>query len=482
MSGKSTFITLLFSLFVLSMSAQEIWSLQQCVKYAQQNNISVKQAQATIQSNELTLKQNQYNRLPSLNGSANYGYNFGLSVNPLTNTLTNISSGFNNLGLSASVTVFAGNQVNNNIKQSKMLLQAAQLDAADTENTLALNVATAYLNILLGEEQLENARKQLELSQAQLEQIDRLIKAGSRPENERYDILSQIARNEQTIIEAENTIALNYLNLKQLMNLDPNTDIRIERPEITAPTSSDPDQFVLNQVFATALTTQPQIRANDLRMQGAEVGVDIAKSGYYPSISLFGNLDTRFSTQGIQAVEDANGNIVTFTQRVSDDVFINGEPSVLGQDVTRPITEDAPYFDQLNNNFGQNFGINMRVPIFNNFQTKIGVQRARLNMITTEVQNEQARQQLKTNIQQAIANARAAKRSFDAAQRAVDASQIAFDNAQRRFELGAINTFDFTTARNNLDQAQIGLIQAKYQYFFNTKVVEFYLGQEIVID
>lgn len=446
MSGKLTFITLLFALLVTSVSAQETWSLQQCVNYAQQNNISVKQAQATIQSNELTLKQNQFNRLPSLNANANYGYNFGLSVNPLTNTLTNVSIGFNNIGVSAGMTVFAGNQINNNIDQSKMLLQAAQLDAADTENTLALNVATAYLNILLGMEQLENAQKQLELSQAQLDQIDRLIRAGARPENERFDLLAQIARNEQTIIDAENTIALNYLNLKQLMNLDPATDLQIQRPEVTVP-AQDPDEFALNEVYTSALGTQPQIRANDLRMQGAEVGVDIAKGAYFPTVSLFGNMDTRYSTEG---------------------------RNVMGEKET--------YFNQLNNNFGQNFGVSMRVPIFNNLQNRIGVQRARLNVITTEVQNEQARQTLKTNIQQAIANARAAKRSYAAAERSVEAAQIAFDNAQKRFELGAINTFDYTTARNNLDQAQISMIQAKYQLFFNTKVVEFYLGREITID
>jgi len=475
MSGKLTLITLLFAALTAQLSAQETWSLQECINYARQNNLQVKQAQATVQSNELTLKQNRFNRLPNLRASGNYGNNFGLSVNPLTNTLTNVSIGFNNLSLTAGMTVFSGNQINNRIKQSKMLLEAAQLDAADTENTLALDIATAYLNILLGQEQLENAETQLELSQAQLDQIDRLIRAGARPENERFDLLAQIARNEQTIIDAENSIALNYLSLKQLMNLDPNTEMQIASPEVTIP-AQDPDEFNLNEVFIAALGTQPQIRANDLRMQGAEIGVDIAKGAYYPTVSLFGNLDTRYSSEGQQPTGEVN--IV----RQSTDVIINGEPSVLEQDVPRPVFEKSPYFDQLNNNFGQSFGISVNVPIFNNLQNRIGVQRARLDVVTTEVQNEQVRQQLKTNIQQAIANARAAKRSYDAAERSVEAAQIAFDNAQKQFELGAINTFDYTTARNNLDQAQISLIQAKYQLFFNVKVVDFYLGRPIVIE
>ncbi len=475
MSGKLTLITLLVAALTAQISAQETWTLQECINYARQNNLQVKQAQATVQSNELTLKQNQFNRLPNLRASASYGNNFGLSVNPLTNTLTNVSIGFNNISVSAGMTVFSGNQINNRIKQSKMLLEAAQLDAADTENTLALDIATAYLNILLGQEQLENAETQLELSQAQLDQIDRLIRAGARPENERFDLLAQIARNEQTIIDAQNSIELNYLNLKQLMNLDPNTDMQIASPEVTIP-AQDPDGFNLNEVFVAALGTQPQIRANDLRMQSAETGVDIAKGAYFPTVSLFGNLDTRYSSEGQQPTGEVN--IV----RQSTDVIINGEPSVLEQDVPRPVFEKSPYFDQLNNNFGQSFGASVNIPIFNNLQNRIGVQRARLDVITTEVQNEQVRQQLKTNIQQAIANARAAKRSYDAAERSVEAAQIAFDNAQKQFELGAINTFDYTTARNNLDQAQISLIQAKYQLFFNVKVVDFYLGRPIVIE
>ncbi len=476
MFRKTLLITLTLTFVFVTVVAQETWSLQQCVLYATQNNLLVKQAQATIQSNELTLKQSQFNRLPNVSASASYGYNFGLSVNPLTNTFSNQSIGFNNISLTAGIQVFGGNQINNSIKQNKMLLEAAQLDASTTINNLSLDIATAYLNILLGEEQLENARKQLELSQAQLNQIDRLINAGSRPENERFDILAQVARNEQTIIEAQNTIAIGYLNLKQLMNLDPNMDIRIQRPEMNIPADVDPDAFSLNEVYTAALGTQPQIRASDLRLEGAQVGVDLAKGALFPTLNLFGNLDSRYSTEGQEPTGDFR--VVRQTQQV----FVDDTPVTIAQDVQVPIFEKSPYFDQLNNNFGQSFGASLRIPIFNNLQNRIGVQRARVNVLTSEVQNQQTRQQLKTSIQQAIANARAAKRSYDAAQRSVEASQIAFDNAQKRFELGAINTFDFTTARNNLDQAQISLIRAKYQYIFNVKVVEFYLGKEIKID
>lgn len=469
-----TAFVLLLTIFALQ--AQETVSLQQAIQYAQQNNLSVKSAQATIQTNQLNLKQDQFNRYPTLNASASYGYNFGLSVNPLTNTFSNQSIGFNNVGLSSTVTVFAGGQLNNNIKQSKFLLEASKLDASSTLNTLGLDVATAYLNILLGQEQLENARQQLALSQAQLEQIDRLIRAGSRPENERFDLLAQIARNEQTVIEAQNTIDIGYLNLKQLMNVDPNMDVRIQRPEVNIPADANPETFNLNEIYTTALGTQPQIKASDLRVQGAQAGVDAAKGALFPRVTLFGNLDSRYSTEG----QEPTG--VVITERRESPVLINNEPAILGQDARIPVFEKSAYFDQLNNNFGQSFGVSLNIPIFNNLQNRIGVQRAQVQVLTAEVTNQQVRQQLKTNIQTAIANARAAKRSYDAALRSVEANQVAFNNAQKRFDLGAINSLEYTTARNNFDQAQISLIQAKYSYIFNVKQVEFYLGREIKLD
>lgn len=445
MLKKLSIVSFTILLAVATLQAQENLSLQQAIQYAQQNSLSVRSAQATIQTNQLNLKQSQFQRVPTLNLNSTYGYNFGLSINPITNERINQTNSFNSIGADASVTIFAGNQINNGIKQDKLFLEAAKLDLSSTTNNLAIDVATAYLNILLGEEQLALARQQVALSQAQLDQINKLIQAGSRPENERYDILAQIARNEQSAIQAENTIANAYLSLKQLMNVDPNTDVRVQRPEIEIPADVNPDQFILNEVYATALSTQPQIRANDLRLQAAQVGVSISKGALFPTVSLFGSLDSRYG-------------------------------------YSPDFPDQESYFSQLKNNFGQGFGVNLRVPIINNLRNRIGLELSEVEVLNSEVRGDQARQQLKTNIQTAIANARSARRSYDAALRSVEANQIAFDNAQRRFDLGAINSLEYTTARNNLDQAQISLIQAKYQYIFNVKVVEFYQGKTIQLD
>lgn len=467
----STFLLLIaFS----AVFAQETWSLEQAIRYAQQNSLSVKSAQNTVQLNQLTLKQNQYNRIPTLNASVSYGYNFGRTIDPTTNSFINQENGSSRLGVESGVTIFNGNQINNSIKQSKIDVQAAELNVASAANDLGLNVATAYLNILLGEEQLATAQQQLALSQTQLNQTNRLIQAGSRPEVDRYDILAQIARNEQSIIQAENTIANAYLNLKQLMNVDQNVDIRVQRPEVIVP-ALDPDQFSLNEIYTSALGSQPQVKATDLNIESAQMSVAVARGALLPTVSLFGNLSSFFSTQN-KRVSGYN------SIRNPETVYIDGQEVVVEFPGQIPILENNPYFDQINQNFGQGIGVSLNIPILNNFRSRLGVQRAQVSVLDAEVRSQQTRQQLKTNIQSAIANARAAKRSYEAAQRSVEANQIAFQNAQRRFDLGAVNSLEFTTARNNLDQAQISLIQAKYQLVFNVKVVEFYLGREIKLD
>ncbi|MCB0589636.1 MAG: TolC family protein, partial [Phaeodactylibacter sp.] len=207
--------------------AQNTWPLEKCIQYAQQNNLSTKQAQYNIQDAQLMEKLNQFSRLPNLSARTSAGYQFGRTIDPTTNSFNNQRIGFNSFSIDAGMTAFGGGQINNSIKQSKKDLEAARLEAQATSNDISLNIASAYLSILLAEEQLQNARKRLELSQEQLGQTDKLIQAGSLPPNDRLDFLAQIALDEQSIVDAQNQVAIGYLNLKQLMEIDPNEDIRI---------------------------------------------------------------------------------------------------------------------------------------------------------------------------------------------------------------------------------------------------------------
>ncbi len=462
-----------------SVFAQEAWSLEKSIMHARQNSLVVKQAQYNTSLTELTYKQNRMNRLPSVNGGGNAGFQFGRTIDPTTNSFNNESIGSNSFSVDASVTLYNGNFVTNSIKQSKIDLAAAKLDADDAINTVSLQVANAYLNVLLAEEQLENAEKRLELSQFQLDQTDKLIRAGSRATNERLDFVAQTARDEQAVIEASNLVEINYLALKQLLQLDPNTNMQVVKPDIVVPTDATPENFTLNEVYTAALNTQPNIRANALRSQSAQLDEAIARSGALPSLFLYGNLNTYYSSRAQDFLRPNLDNLI-IVEGPAQPVLINNVPVSLVEFSQQGITfPKKSYFDQLNENFGQTVGLSLRVPIYNNHRNTIAVERARLGVLNQEVLNRQAEQTLKTNIQQAIANARAAKLSYQASLRSVEAAQASYDNAKKRFDLGGINSLDFTNTRILLDQSQVTLIQAKYQYLFNLKVVDFYLGRPL---
>ena len=462
-------------LICVGAQAQQRWNLQQCIEYATQNSISIKQIQNQIRTSELTLKQNQFNRLPSVNASANGGIQFGRTIDPTTNSFNSQNIVSNSIALSANVPIYNGGRLKNNIALSRIDLEAIKYDAAFTANNIALNVAANYLNVLLAEEQLAIARTQLEQARLQLTQTEKLIEAGSRPRNERLDALAQVAINEQTAVDAENQVIIRYLALKQLMVLDPAQELLIERPQVVIPADANPDSYVLETIFTGALGAQPQILAGLKRRESAEISIDVAKSGMLPSLSMYGNLNSYASSRAY--------NYTFKSQRYSQTAFFNGQP--INFEIENQIPVQAgrqAWTEQVNQNFGQNIGLQLSIPIFNNYRNHINIERAKINVIGVDLTNEQTRQQLKTDIQTAIANARAARRSLIAAQASEEASRLAFENAQQRFDIGTSNQLEFNTARNNLSRAQMDLTRAKYQYVFNVKQVEFYQGKKITLN
>ena len=462
-------------IFSFSSFSQTKWSLQKCIQHAKENSLTLKQAEYGIQLAALTDKQNRLNRLPTVNGSSSSGFQFGLNVDPTTNTLRNQRIGFNSFGVNGSVPIYSGGQLNNAIRQGKYDLSAAKAYAAFAFNNMALNIANAYLQILMAEEQLANAQKRKALSEQQLTQTDKLINAGTLPANDRLEVLAQIARDEQTIITSQNLIDINYLNLKEFMQLDPSTDMEIEKPDVDAPTDMDANLMSFNTVYSTAVNNQPQVIRDENNLKSAEVGVDLARGAMLPSLLLFAGMDTRWSSAAkvVDQVTEFR-NTQTF--------YFGDDPIEIGYDDVDVTLKDQPYFDQLEKNFGQNVGVQLRVPIYNNNSNAINVERAKVGILSAKLQADLTKQQLKVDVQNAIASARAAHRSYEAAQKTLEAANAAFQNAETQYELGAINTFQYTTARNTKDMAEIDLIVAKYDYIFRTKIIDFYLGKEIKMD
>ena len=480
MCKKLVLIAIGFIFLANISSAQEVWSLERCVLEAHNKNINIKRAEINLKDNLLQEKGSKYARYPNLNGSVSGGYQFGRTIDPVTNAFNSLSIGANSLGLNTSVTLYNGNRITNSIEQAGYNVQAAEADLAQTKNDISITVANAYLNVLFAEEQLAVAVKRKELSESQLEQVDKLINAGARPKNDRLEILATIARNSQSIITQENLVETGLLNLKNLLQLDPSVNFRIEKPgTVIIPSEDNPDLLKLEEVFNSSLSNQPFIKADQLRVKSAEMGTEIAKANLYPRLSAFGGLSTNYSTRA-QRLDGTEEDVLLPQPAIIDETPTTPQiPITLLIPRSIPGVEDNPYVNQLSENFGQNIGLSLSIPIYNNGQTRIGMERAELNLLNTQYTSEVNKQNLKNNIQTAIANARAAKRTLQASQTTVDATKAAFENAEKRFQLGAINTFEYATAKNNLDQSEIDLIIAKYDYLFKLKVLDFYQGKTL---
>jgi outer membrane protein len=472
---QKIWIVLCLFLRLQSLSAQEIWSLEKCVRYAQDNSLSIKQAALSIKNAQLTQQGNEWSRYPSVNASVGAGMQLGRSIDPTSNSFNSRNFGYNNGNLNFNVPIFNGFRIQNSIKQSQLDVKAAEADAEQAVQNLALNVASAYLQVLLTEEQLENAKKSIALSQDQLVRLEKLIKVGTQPENSRFDVQAKIAGDEQRIVTTKNQVDFSYLNLKQLLLLDMDYDLKLEKPSVVLPSEVTPENLLAKELYASAITRLPQARAGDLRLQSAKYGIEIAKAQLLPTLGLGGSMSTNFSSlaQRIKGYQD-----VTLKQKVE----FNGQNSEIGIVQKQPLLENSPYFDQLNNNFGQGIGLSLNVPIYNNGRGKLAVERANLNIMNQEIANRRIQEQLKSDINRAVADARAAKKQYEAAEKTVAAQKNAFNNTEKRYQIGAMDTFLYTQAKNNLDVSENNLIAAKYEYLFRLKVIDFYMGKNMTMN
>ena len=477
MNYQRALFFLAFSIFAIGAQAQQPWTLQRCISYIEENNLNLKQMEFQVQNAEWQLKQSQFSRIPSLNADVRGGVQFGRTIDPTTNSFDNQTIGFNSYSLNGGIPVYNGNSINRSIQRDKLDLRATKLEAEDMFNTLALTAASSYLEILLAQEQLENAKQQVTQSEAQLEQIDRLIQAGALPKNDRLDVIAQLALNEQNAIQAENALSIAKLNLKNILQIDPSEPIEVVQPDIDKIiVGNDPDNYSADEVYVNALGIMPIIEANDLRLQSSEKNVDVFRSQMLPNLFLFGSLTTNWSSVG-QVVDGTTLAFVPISIRNPTDGTVS--TLEIGQEV--PIFSDDSYFNQLRTNFGQSVGMTLSIPIFNNYSNKVRVEQAKLGVLTARVNRTANRQQLKVDVQNAVNNARASKRIYNAAQTSLEAATVAYENAQKQFEVGAFNTFELTTAKIRKDTAEIELIRSKYQYLFNLKVVDFYQGKSLDI-
>ena len=428
----------------LAQTTKTVWTLQECVDYGIQNNLQIKQSQLDAQGATINLNQSRANLLPGVDASTNYGFQFGRNVDPVTDVIVDQQIRTSNLSLNAYVPLFNGFQLRNTIKQQRFNIEAARLDVENIKNDVIINIVSAFVQVILSEELLQNARVQLQSTQTQAERTQKLFRAGSVAESNVLEINAQIATDELAIIDAQNQKDLAELSLIQLLDLKQVKDFEIVKPEVPDPNQ---DQIILNDnnIFEFAQANLPEIKSADLRVQGALKAIDVSRGAYLPQLSLGVGFGTRYSY------------LVDF-----------------------PL-DTAPFFEQYRNNLGRGITFNLSIPIFSQFQTRNNVARSIINHKLAVLNTEVARNQIRRDIQQAYADALAAQKRFDATKRQLAAFAQSFRNAEIRFNNGLINPTDYNVAKNNFVKAQSDLVQAKYQYTFKLKVLDFYQGKPIAL-
>jgi outer membrane protein len=452
-------------------SYSQNWTLQKCVEVARQNSLALKQNQILIERNRIALIQSQQNLYPNLSSNLNYRINFGRTIDPTTNDFENQSISQNSLGLSTGMILYNGGALKNSISQSKVNVETAQLDAEQFSNDLALTVVQFYIAILFAEERLDNARIQLQTTTEQLNQVDRLITAGARPEGDRLEILAQQARDEQAIITNQNTVNANKLGLKQLLRLPTEEAFEIQRP---APDAIQPS-FIeenLNAIYNYALDHRADMKSGDLKIKSSEMGVKIQKANYVPTVTLGGSLSSLYSSLGRR---------ITGTQTVKSPVTVefNGQQTTLGIFNESPVFGKNPYFKQLDQNLGYGIGAGVSIPIYNNYRARGLVRNAELTVEASKISFEQSKQTLRNNIQTALNDYEAAKRTYEASRRTAAASQLAYNNMKAKYDLGSANTFELVSTKNRWDIAKVEEILGRYELIFRSKVIDYYLGRPV---
>jgi outer membrane protein len=471
--GKIWLIVLsIFMLSSLKTGAQKLWSLEDCIEYGLENSLSIQQAEVAEDYTDIALRSAQHARIPSLSASSSLTYSLGRSIDPTSNDFVSESFLSNGVSLSSGVMLFNGLRINNSIRKSKLDKRAAEEDTKQWKRDIAMNIATYYMTILFASENLENGKLQLKSTQDQLDKINKLVEAGALPVSDRYDMEAQLALDEQNMVRLENDLRKAYLDLKNMIRYEEDQDFRIAIPTVDGLELTDPDQWQLEELYLASLTYQPTVAAGELRLQSAQIDKKIAQASYYPTLGLGGSLSTNYSDKAVE-VEDFTTVINTET------VYLDNNPVDIGFEVQVPNFVDVPYLQQLKNNFGFGAGLQLNIPIYSNYQNKANVARSRLNIKSVEISNEQEKQRLKSSIQQALANARSAKKQLAASRKSAEALEVAFENAKKRFDLGQLNSYDFLNVKDRYDNAKTTLLIARYDFIFSLKVIDFYVGKPL---
>lgn len=458
-----------------NLSAQEKWDLRKCVDYALEHNISVRQSDLQARFSELALKQSKLSQYPSLNFNGNVGYSSGRNQDPTNFSLITTGYWSNSYSLQSGVELFNWFSKKNTIDGNTLDLEAARAGVDKVKNDISLNVAVAYLQVLLAREQVNLGKIQVSQTAKQLESTRLQVERGKLPELNAAQLESQLATDSASLVTSESNAAQLLLQLKALLYLDASLPFDVATPPVDLIPVESLADLQPEAVYALALTNLPQQKVNDLKLKSSLKLVDAARGAMYPSVSLFGSLGSTYNNKAQEAKSKSTINPPLGKVNVGGtdyqvyplqpyDVFTYGSIN---------------YFDQLNQNFRQSVGLSISVPLFNNGNARIAWERSKLTVQQYQLTKDQDNQTLKQDVYKAYNDAVAAIQKYNANKKAVETAQVAYDFAQKRYDLGLLSIYELITSQTTLLQAKTNLLYSQYDYVFKMKLLEFYKGQGI---
>lgn len=447
-------------------------TLQQSIETGIANNLFVKQSELGVQRARIGYRQAKGDMIPSLNASIIHGSSQGRSIDRSSNIYINQQQNLADFNLSSDVTIFNGFRLLNALKQNALAYDASKLELEQEKYELTLNIILAYLQVLSNEDQLAQSKIQFELSRKQVERLEVLNEQGAIPPAQLYDLKGQLANDELGIVNNQNALESSKLALAQLMNVPYDRNLKLER--------LNADQFSMlyegnpETIYQTAMQQLALVKAADLRTQSAQKGVKAARGALSPNIFLTANLNTSYTSAAFT-------DVFLGSKFVSTPSFV----SINGNNYSVMVPRDSlgqakiKYFDQLRNNYGTFIGIGVNIPILNSLRARNNLSLAKIELKNAQYIEQNTHIQLKQAIEQAYFNMKAAEERYRVLQQQVEAFSLSFRAAEVRFNAGVGTSVDYLIAKNNLDRANINLVNARYDYVLRTKILDYYQSKPL---
>ena len=441
---KKSIILIISIIYISGLHAQSKWTLRQCIDYATENNIDIRQKEIDVKNEEVNVSTIKNSRLPDLSASASQNFNFGRALSQSTNTFESSSMSSTSFGVSTSIPVFTGFRIPNETKVKELNLKAAIESLNKAKDNIQLNVTSYFLDVLFKKEILKMYEDQVALSKLQVERTEILTSSGKVPLSQLYDVKAQLAKDELNVTTSSNDLALSLLNLAQALNMRDAEGFDIQSPSLDNIIVDNISSIMpIDQVYQTSLSIKPVIKEAEFRLQSSQRNLKVAQSGFWPTLSLGAS-------------------------------YNNGFDHVYNSDNAGPAT-------QLGRNGREAIGLTLNIPLFNRFQTRNQVRTARLDIEYRRLALDDIKLSLYKEIQQAYQSAVAAESKYTSSEKAFEAANVSFNYAQERYNVGKSTAFEFQEVTTRLLTTKSDQLQAKYDFLFRAKILDFYNGKEIDI-